>query len=390
MSRVSAFAAIVLLAIPQLLWAAAPSAESGDTVTLGLLPSVESISQSLQPTIDRHELSGAVALVAKEGKILHLGGVGLADITNNRPMAADTIFSIMSMTKPIASVAALMLCDEGKLSLDEPIKKRLPEFDKPQLDKITLRHLITHTSGVVGDQRNVGSLADTVSMLAGKKLHHEPGSQWLYSPGITVAGGLVEVVSGQPFEQFLAERIFQPLGMHDTTFKPNAEQLQRLASVYAYDSRDKQLHEGNTTFLGALETRSPNPSGGLYSTASDLFRFYQMLLNGGELEGARILKPETVAEMIRPQTGELKAGFVPGSAWGLGVGVVREPQGVTAMLSPGTFGHGGMLGTQSWADPQKKAIYIVLVQRLGLAGGDGAEYRRAFQQAAADLINRAE
>jgi len=381
-------ATLTLLAIPHLLQAAAPSDQSGTSVALDLIPRVDNISDSLRPFVDRHELSGAVALVAKHGKIIHLDGVGLADVANNRPMTSDTIFSIMSMTKPIVSVAALILCDEGKLSLDEPIKKWLPEFDKPQLDSITLRHLLTHTSGVVGDQRNVGSLADTATMLSGKSLHHQPGSQWLYSPGITVAGRLVEVASGQPLDEFLAQRICRPLGMQDTTFKPNAEQLQRLASVYAYDPRDKQLHEANTTFLGPLETRSPNPSGGLYATAFDLFRFYQMLLNGGELEGQRILKPETVAEMTRPQTGDLKAGFVPGSAWGLGVGLVREPQGVTSMLSAGTFGHGGMLGTQSWADPQKKAIYIVLVQSLGLVSADGAEYRRAFQQTASDAISQ--
>lgn len=135
-----------------------------------------------------------------------------------------------------------------------------------------------------------------------------------------------------------------------------------------------------------METRSPNPSAGLYSTALDLFRFYRMLLGRGELDGVRILKSDTVDEMRRPQTGEFKAGFVPGSVWGLGIGLVQQPQAITAMLSPGTFGHGGMLGTQAWADPQREAIMILLVQRAGLPNSDASEYRLAFQQAAAEAL----
>jgi CubicO group peptidase (beta-lactamase class C family) len=136
-----------------------------------------------------------------------------------------------------------------------------------------------------------------------------------------------------------------------------------------------------------METRSPNPSAGLYSTAADLFRFYGMLLGRGELDGVRILKSETVEEMCRPQTGELKAGFVPGSAWGLGVGLVQQPEGITATLSPGTFGHGGMLGTQAWADPIRQTVTILLIQRSGLPNSDASEYRQAFQQAAAAALD---
>jgi CubicO group peptidase (beta-lactamase class C family) len=351
-----------------------------------VLPRVPEISASLQQFVDRGDLAGAVMLVAQHGKLLHLDAVGLANVEQQRVMQPDDLFSIMSMTKPIAAVAALICCDDGTLSLDEPLARKLPEFDHAPHNTITLRHVLTHTSGLLSDQRNTGTLAETVARLAQQKLQFVPGERWQYSPGLTVAGRAVEVASGLPFDEFVATRICQPLKMHETRFRLSAEDEARLATTYNYNSREKKLTPAQITFLGPMETRSPNPSGGLYSTASDLFRFYQMLLGRGELDGVRILRPETVDEMLRPQTGDLKAGFVPGSVWGLGVGLVQRPEGVTAMLSPGTFGHGGMFGTQSWADPQRGAIMIMLIQRAGLPNGDASEYRLAFQTAAAQAL----
>lgn len=369
-----------------LAWAAPPAAAEAPAPGTAAAPVIEAISASLRPFVERQELAGAVALVAVDGQIIHLDALGLADVESGRPMTTETLFSIMSMTKPVAAVAALILCDEGRLALDEPVAKHLSEFAAPPYDEITLRHLLTHTSGLFSDQVNRGTLAETVAKLGKVKLNFTPGTRWLYSPGLTVAGRLVEVVSGQPFHEFVAARICGPLGMQDTTFYPTPEQLARLASVYAHDAKEKKLARAPLDFLGKLETRSPNPSAGLYSTARDLLRFYQMLLGGGELDGTRILSAETVAEMTRPQTGELRAGFVPGSAWGLGVGLVSEPQGVTATLSPGTFGHGGMLATQSWADPQRGAVYILLVQRLGVLNSDASDFRGAFQEAAGAAV----
>lgn len=345
-------------------------------------PQVPAVSASLQQFVQRGDLAGAVALVAQGGQVRHLGAVGYADVETQRPMQVDTLFSIMSMTKPVAAVAALICCDDGKLALDEPLARWLPEFDQPPNNTITLRHVLTHTSGLFSDQRNVGSLAETVAKLAKQKLQFKPGERWQYSPGLTVAGRAVEVASGMPFDEFVAQRICQPLGMRDTSFRLAAADRERLATTYAYNSREKLLTPAKLDFLGSMETRSPNPSAGLYSTAADLFRFYQMLLGHGELDGVRILKAETVAEMVRPQTGQLKAGFVPGSVWGLGVGLVQQPEGITAMLSPGTFGHGGMLGTQAWADPVQDAIFLLLIQRVGVPNSDASEYRQAFQQAA--------
>lgn len=301
-------------------------------------------------------------------------------------MQPDTLFSIMSMTKPVAAVAALICCDDGKLSLDEPLARWLPEFEQSPNNTITLRQVLTHTSGLFSDQRNTGTLADTVARLAKQKLQFAPGARWQYSPGLTVAGRAVEVASGLPFDEFVATRICQPLKMRNTRFRLSAEDEARLATTYGYNSREKKLSVLQLNFLGPMEMRSPNPSGGLYSTASDMFRFYQMLLGRGELDGVRILNPDTVDEMRRPQTGELKAGFVPGSVWGLGIGLVQQSVGITAMLSPGTFGHGGMLGTQAWADPKQEAIMILLIQRAGLPNSDASEYRLAFQQVAAQAL----
>ena len=254
---------------------AEPPAASVDTQTL---PRVPAISASLQQFVDRGDLAGAVALVAQHGKLVHLDAVGYADLETKRPMQTDTLFSIMSMTKPVAAVAALLCCDDGKLTLDDPLARWLPEFDHPPHNTITLRHVLTHTSGLFSDQRNTGTLAETVAQLAKQELLFEPGSRWLYSPGLTVAGRAVEVASGLPFDEFVDTRICQPLKMSDTRFRLSAEDEKRLAATYAYNSRDKVLSPARINFLGPMETRSPNPSGGLYSTAADLFRFYSMLL----------------------------------------------------------------------------------------------------------------
>jgi CubicO group peptidase (beta-lactamase class C family) len=177
---------------------------------------------------------------------------------------------------------------------------------------------------------------------------------------------------------FLKERIFEPLEMKDATFYPNSEQSSRVAKLHAPTGNG--LVPTENWILGPEETRTPNPSAGLFATANDLYRFWQMLLNGGELDGERILSKESVTEMTKIQTGDMRAGFVPGSAWGLGVGIVKEPQGVTATLSPGTFGHGGAYGTQVWADPKENAIYLLLIQRTGLINSDASPYRATFKE----------
>lgn len=379
--RFCVLAFAVLCVIPQLF------AQSAGT---GVAPVAQSadVAARMQGFVERKQISGAVTLVAHKGRVLRLDTVGEADVATHRPMAKNTMFAIASMTKPITATAIMILQDEGKLSVADPVSKYLPEFKsatragRPPRREITLRDLMTHTSGVVGKQEMEGTLRQTAEMLARRPLGFEPGTKWEYSPGLNVCGRVIEVVSGQPYEAFLRDRIFRPLNMIDTTFHPTAEQRGRAARLYAADNESHSLAPGTHWLFDVNDQTTPNPSGGLHSTASDLFRFYQMILNGGELEGRRVLSAEAVRQMTTVQTGDLKTGFTPGCAWGLGWCIVREPQGATKDLSPGSFGHGGAFGTQGWIDPKRQMIVVLLIQRTGMPNGDASDIRRSLQEAA--------
>ncbi|MBA3313753.1 MAG: beta-lactamase family protein [Planctomycetota bacterium] len=342
-------------------------------------------------------ISGAVTLVAHHGEVLQTAAVGKADIGSDRPMRTESLFAIASMTKPVTATAMMILKDEGKLKIDDPVSKYIPEFADATLKggkkpsrPITLRDLMTHTAGLGGDQRLEGSLEETTKALAKRPLDFESGAKWQYSPGLTVCGRVVEVASGQPFEGFLAERIFEPLGMKDTTFVLTEELQPRRATLYKLSENGKELQPAEHWLNGPAEakTRGPNPSGGLFSTASDMGRFYQMVLNGGELDGKRIVSKESVEEMTSVQTPDLTTGFTPGNGWGLGWCVVREPQGVTEMLSPGSFGHGGAFGTQGWIDSERKMIFVLMIQRAGLPNSDASDMRKEFQRLAAEAVTK--
>jgi CubicO group peptidase (beta-lactamase class C family) len=338
------------------------------------------------------QVSGAVTLVAKDGKVVYRRAVGLADIEAKRPMRPDTIFGIASMTKPFTATAVMILVDEGKLSLDDPVSKHIPAFKgvaletgKPQTE-ITLRHLLTHTSGLVGNHEVASSLEQSVAAMARRPLAFEPGTQWRYAAGLSVCGRVVEVASGKAFDVFLKERIFDPLKLTDTTFRPLAAQQRRLARLYRPGTEPRTLEAVDNWLIDVAGERGPNPSGGLVSTVHDLVRFYQMILNRGELDGVRLLSRRAVADMTRLQTGERETGFAPGSGWGLGWCVVREPQGVNRMLSPGSFGHGGVFGTQAWLDPQRRLICILLIQRSEFGNSDTSTLREALQEQAVKAI----
>jgi len=370
--------------------AASPAAAAGQ-VDVGILGE---IAKRMQEFVDQKQISGAVTLVAYRGQIIHLEAVGSADLENRRPMRPDTMFCIASMTKPVTATAVMILQDEGKLSIADPVSKYVPEFSEVGLrdgkpkQAITLRHCLTHTAGLSGSQQNEGSLRETVEKLARRPLDFEPGTKWQYSPGLSVCGRVVEVVSGKPFDEFLAERIFRPLKMADTTFHPSPAQQQRLARLYQPGEGGKSLAPTTHWLTDVSPDKSPNPSGGLFSTAGDMARFYQMILNGGELDGQRIVSAAAVREMTEIQTGDLRTGFTDGNAWGLGWGLVRQPQGVTAMLSPGTFGHGGAFGTQGWVDPQRQMIFVLMIQRTGFGNGDASDVRRTLQELAVQAVGR--
>jgi CubicO group peptidase (beta-lactamase class C family) len=356
--------------------------------------SFTAVSSAMQECISNREVSGVVALVATRDKVVHLEATGWADIAGKVPMRTNSIFWIASMSKPITATAIMMLQEEGKLSVDDPVAKYLPELaDLKTADgkpaKITLRHLLTHTSGMpeatAEQYKTAHSLADVIPFYVGKPLQFEPGSKWQYcQSGIISLGRIVEIVSGQSYPDFLQKRLFDPLGMKDTTFYLNSEQLLRLAKTYRLTNT--ALEEAPISFLNGRQPtdrdRYPAPNGGLFSTASDYARFCRMILNQGTLDGKQYLKPESVKQMTSIQT-ELKPG---NNAWGLGWSVVRKSEGINAPLSLGTYGHGGAYGTQAWVDPVKQVIYVLMVQRSNFKNGDSHEVRRSFQAATASAL----
>jgi CubicO group peptidase (beta-lactamase class C family) len=361
------------------------------------------------------DTAGAVLLVGTNDGVKYLKSVGLREATApDSKMTDDTLFRIASMTKPVTALGIMILQDEGKLSVDDPVEKHLPEFKGQRMvvgeDKekktvtlgapprpIKLRDLLTHTSGLapypagfadVYTKRN-WTLKETTLAVSQLPLRFEPGTKWEYSnSGIDTLGRIIEVVSGQSFEQFLQARIFDPLGMKDTTFYPTPEQAKWVATIH--DKRDgKAVPASSTGFkmdFAGQDRKHPIPAGGLYSTAGDLAKLYRMMLHGGELDGKRIVSAKAVAEMTKTQTGDIKTGFVDGMSFGYGWAVVREPKGVTEMLHAGTYGHGGAFGTQAWIDPKQGAYFVLLIQRSGLANGDGSEMRKEFQRLAVEAL----
>jgi len=354
---------------------------------------LKKIDARMQEFVDQKQASGVVTLVARRGRVVHLGAIGKADVASGRDMTPDTVFAIASMTKPITAASVMILQDEGKLQLDDPISKYIPAFKDTKLTggtapkrEITIRDCLRHTNGLVSDQRNTGTLAETVEKLAQTELAFEPGSKWQYGPGLSVAGRVVEIVSGKPFDQFLAERIFTPLEMTQTSFHPTEEQRKKLALLYQPTADKKDIERANHWLYEVTADTSPNPSGGLYSTAGDLVRFYQMVLNGGDLNGKRILSADAVKQMTSLQTEDLATGFTPGNGWGLGFCLVREPQGATDALSPSSYGHGGAFGTQGWIDPTQEMIFVLLIARQNFGNGDGSDLRAELQRLAVGAV----
>ena len=357
------------------------------------------IAPRMQEFVDKGEAAGVVTLVATKDRVIHLAAVGRTDLTKDRKMKTDDIFWIASMSKPITSVCIAILADDGKLSFDDPLAKHLPEFAGAMVSQNgetvkpsrapTLRDVMTHTSGL-GDMYTRDphpTLAETSKRLAGQPLRFQPGSRWAYSTaGMDILGRVVEAASGMPFDQFLQKRVLDPLGMKDTSFWIAPEKESRWAHPYRWNAQTNKLEDTPITYLykTAVTDRERPPLGGagLFSTAEDVARFYQMMLNQGALNGKRILKPATVAEMTRKQTGDLSAR--PGMPWGLGFCVVEDPTKMEAnsVLSPNSFGHGGAFSTSSWADPAKNLIWIIMFERDGKGNPDNSDVRIAFQEAA--------
>jgi CubicO group peptidase (beta-lactamase class C family) len=355
------------------------------------------IHTAIQRHIDAGDISGAVTLVGRKGRLAYLEAQGMMDLASKKPMSTDTIFHLASMTKPIAGVAILMLMEEGKLRLNDPVSKFIPElkaltvavpvepgpgpaaaraaeprfYTVPAAREITIRDLLTHTSGLVSGgisateaakmpRKPADALADYIPRLAAVPLAFQPGSRWTYSPGagFDTLGRVVEVVSGQPFDAFLRQRIFEPLGMKDTFFYPPDDRLPRVATIYQRTPEGLQKAPDQRVTPG----RYFSGGGGLISTAEDYLQFGQMLVNGGQLNGKRLLSPTTVELMSSVHVKDTFPGRPPGRSWGLSVQVISDPLAAGMRVSPGSFGWDGAFGTHFWADPREKIVGLLMVQ----------------------------
>jgi CubicO group peptidase (beta-lactamase class C family) len=357
------------------------------------------IPDRLRELVDNQTIPGAVALVARHGKIASFEAVGWRDIEGSKPMTKDSIFQIMSMTKPFTGVAAMMLVEEGKLELHRPIADYLPEFQgqvveerlpngnmttRPPVHPPMVWQLMCHTSGLgenpdgeLSDQLRTMRvpLDEAVRFYGTRHLQFEPGTRWRYSNmGIATLGRIVEKVSGEDYVHFVESRILKPLGMNDTFFVAPVEKRDRIALVYKHEG-GKLVRAGDEILAGdptkyRAGARYPGPEYGLYSTAGDLLKFYQMLLNGGEYNGHRYLSRQTIDTMTRVFTPPVEpSGWMGGSGYGLTLEIVDKPEATLMLHTPGTFGHGGAFGTEGWIDPHNDLIRILLVQVSdGLSG----------------------
>jgi CubicO group peptidase (beta-lactamase class C family) len=352
---------------------------------------MSSISSILQPYVDRSELAGAVVAVADEDEVLGLEAVGYCDLEARTSMPTDALFWIASQTKPITATAMMMGVEDGLYDLDDPVEKYIPDFqgqmviaEQSEERKVlvrpdhpfTIREAMSHTAGLAWtsplEQPLVPflTLRQAVLSYTSLPLETQPGSTYQYTNvGINSVARVLEVTSGKPYEDFLQERLFDPLGMDSTTFWPNAEQLARLAKTYRPDETDGSLHEQPLSVLEYPlddKRRMPSPGGGLFSTTSDLVRFGQMILRGGEYSGKRYLQKSLVEEMTRVQM-EPEVG-----RYGLGWQVAENH-----------FGHGGAYGTNITIYPKEEILTLYMVQHQGFAG-EGAGSKEAFSLAAVE------
>ncbi|HEY7671009.1 MAG TPA: serine hydrolase domain-containing protein [Gammaproteobacteria bacterium] len=379
---------------------------------------LERIGEAMDRHIEAGDVAGVVTLVARHGRIAHLEAHGFMNIETHEPMRTDAIFGLASMSKPVTAVAIMLLVEEGKIRLSDPVSRFIPEFANlnkvavpragaaesstpaadaydlvPATREITIRDLLTHGSGLMsgglgarigaelGTRGPNDTLATYIPKLAGVPLDFQPGTLWRYSglAGFDVLSRVVEVVSGQPFDEFLAERLFEPLDMPDTGFYFSGARARRLATNHA------RTPQGLAPAPRPLDAIYFSGAGGLASTAEDYLQFAQMLLNGGELDGERILGPRTVALMTANHTGDMVNGQfgrpARGMGFGLGMEVVLDPVAAGLSVSTGAFSWQGGTGVGFWAEPEEDLVSVFMVQ-----GGAAGTVRRSFENAVRQAI----
>ena len=398
-SATAAFAIVCALTVTAWLQAVAPSLPTAKPEDVGLSSDrLARITHMMQRHIDAGEISGGVTLVARRGHIAHFEAHGSTALEGGIPTATDSVFRIASMTKVVTGVAVMMMVEEGKLRITDPVSRYIPEFKHlevavarrtgdgaageaeggvsfytvPAEREVTIRDLLTHTSGLVSGpmsnaserpvaQRPDDTLADYVPRLGKTVLEFQPGSQWAYSPGagFQTLGRIVEIVSGQSLDQFMRQRIFDPLGMQDTAFHPTETLASRLVTAYL------RTATGVEPDPDPDRMQRPNfhrASGGLVSTAEDYVKFGQMLLNGGALDGERLLSPRTVEQMASLHIAATLPGRPAGEGYGLSVRVVSNAAAGGSRVSDGSFGWSGAFGTHFWVDPRDEIVAVMMIQ----------------------------
>ena len=392
------------------------------------------IGTLMQAYVDQEAIAGSVTLIARKGKIVHFEPTGVLNLDTGEPMQNDSLFRIYSMTKPITSVAAMLLFEQGKFQLDDPIAQYLPEFSSVKVlvdgnlvnpdHAPTIRELLSHTAGLTygifsntevdklyrealwgdramldltkyrgdGMERRVKDLDELSKTIASIPLLYQPGSQWVYSISVDILGRLIEVISGQSLDQFLQQEIFDPLEMEDTFFEIPKDKIARFGTNHIVDK------DGNLIVVDRPESSDYSKpvslfsgGGGLVSSTMDYLRFAQMLLNGGELNGVQLLSPTTVALMQRNQlTDTSSRGFSdrPNTAgtvgFGLGIGIATSEQKLSA-TEVGAYSWGGMAGTLFWVDPEHELVAILMVQRIYSPEAIRSKFRNLTYQAITEM-----
>ena len=408
MSWAKSFAA--LLSAPAILCAASLTPSKPEDAGLSA-DRLTRIHTALQRYIDRGEIAGAVSLVARKGKIAWMDSQGMMDLDGKKPMRADTMFRIASMTKPITSIAAMMLYEQGYFQLNDPVSKFIPEFKNQKVAvaaapapyrlvaadrEVTIRHLLTHTAGLpntyVGysvaeynklgaDRKQTDTVCDLSRKLAKMPLDFQPGTQWAYGPATDVLGCLIEVISGMPLDQYFQQKIFAPLNMTDTHFYPDSSKQPRMATVYRPAAPNGILP---LALPVPTATKYFSGAGGLASTIGDYARFSQMLLDGGTLDGNRLVSRKTIELMTQNHIGNAPLwASLPGRRFGLGFSVVTDLGESANLGSAGTFGWGGAFGTYFWVDPKEQMFGILMIQ---IRPYDHLNIRQDFQTLATQAI----
>ena len=374
--------------------------------SVGFIPgALDKMDEGMQGLVDKKHLAGIVTLVARHGKVVQHKAYGVQSLETGVPMKTDTIARIYSMTKPVAGVALMMLYEEGKWKPSDPIAKHIPEFSTLKVyagDKDgqpvyeapahppTMGELMSHSAGFVygvpfGNtpvdklyqaanplgQPSLKAFIDTIATLP---LSYQPGTKWVYSVSVDIQGYLVEKLSGKTFPEFLRTRVFEPLGMVDTGFLVPAEKLPRVATIYSWDRAKSVLVPEPSDPSISKMPELPSGGGGLYSTAADYFRFAQMVLNGGELNGKRLLKKATVdmmrtnvlsEQVLNGENGIGQARFSPAQGFGYDFAVVLDPDAAKRQVGKNSFWWWGIGGTWFWIDPTNDIVAIGIIQRRG-------------------------